>query len=138
MGQITRYNRKISGPLIDRIDLVVHVNRVKPEKLIRHEGSESSREVATRIKKVRDLQRKRLTGTTRHTNAEMENQDIKKYCGLTPEANDLATQALSGLNLSARAYMRVMKVARTIADLDNSSGIQTHHLAEALQYRAKS
>ncbi len=135
-GTIIRYGRKISGPLLDRIDLIVDVARVKPESLTEAQPAEPSQVVAERVKKARQLQAQRFGGGLK-TNAEMNNHDIKRYCKLDESTMQLARAALDRLALSARAYMRLMKVARTIADLAGNVNIQQVNFTEALQYRAR-
>ncbi len=134
--RINQYSRKISGPLLDRIDLVIDVPRVKTENLTTYSESESSQDVAKRVVAARKIQAKRF-GAAHRTNAEMNNAEIKQFCRLDEAGSQLAQVAISRLRLSARAYMRLLKVSRTIADLEDSSDIKSHHLAEALQYRAK-
>ncbi len=137
LSQIVRYNRKVSGPLLDRIDLIVTVNRVKHEALLQRQAAEPSKQVATRVTEARQIQTKRyLRSAETGSNAEMTNREIKRYCQLDDEASNLLKQALQQLKLSARGYMRVLKVARTIADLASSEAIATDHIAEALQYRS--
>jgi magnesium chelatase family protein len=135
-SQIVRYNKKISGPLLDRIDLTVHVKRVDKDKLLAGSNSESSLLVAKRVAAARKLQQKRFKYATK-TNADMSNADIKTMCNLNSSSRQLLEQAIHKLDLSARAYMRILKVARTIADLDQSEQIDTPHLSEALQYRSR-
>ena len=134
-SQIIRYAKKISGPLLDRIDLTVHVKRVDKEKLLTGSGGESSESVAKRVDRARKIQAERFRSNTK-TNADMSNLDIKQL-SLLESANELLKQAINKLDLSARAYMRTLKVARTIADLDQSQEITAAHLGEALQYRAR-
>lgn len=136
LAQIVTYSRKVSGPLLDRIDLIVEVGRVKNSSLTKGESSESSEQVASRVMAARQLQASRY-GKTSITNADMGNPEIKQFCQLDSDGQDLAHEALTNLNLSARAYMRVLKVARTIADLSASKNIESTHLAEALQYRSR-
>jgi len=134
-SQIQRYSNKISGPLLDRLDLVVNVGRVKRSQLINAEASESSRDVRKRVAKARAIQTKRFVDESIKTNNEMNNKQIQKFCALEPNAKQLLEQALISLKLSARAYMRVLKVSRTIADLESTLDITPKHVAEALQYR---
>jgi magnesium chelatase family protein len=132
--EILRYQNKISGPLIDRIDMFVEVSRVDPQALTsRHQG-EPSHIVAGRVQAARAQQSERF-GSTLTTNCTMSNEEIRQYCKLTPEALAVAKQALTSLHLSARSYMRILKVARTIADLADSVTIELQHISEALQYR---
>lgn len=135
--QISRYAQKLSGPILDRIDLHISVNEVQHEKLLhsnRHE--ESSTDIRSRVQKARNLQQERFNSASK-TNAEMSNKDIKTYCSLSKEAENLLNQAAKTLNISARSYIRTVKVAQTIADLENSESINAKHIGEALQYRAK-
>ncbi len=133
-GAITRYQKKLSGPLLDRIDLVVHLSAIRRDEMARADRSEASFDIAQRVAAARARQQERF-GTTTRTNATLTTADIRKWASLTTEAKALADQALSRLLLSARAYFRVIKVARTIADLASSTEIEPGHLAEALQYR---
>lgn len=135
-AQITRYLRKVSGPLLDRIDLTVSVSRVKHNELLQANPAEPSAAVLARVTAARSIQSIRFKNSAK-LNSDMTNTDIKTYCQLSESASVLASQALIRLNLSARAYMRVLKVARTIADLANSPNIEPTHLAESLQYRAR-
>ena len=134
-SQINKYATKISGPLLDRMDIIVKVERVKKAQLINAQVSESSEKVAGRIKKARYVQKIRFADENIKTNNEMSNKHIEKHCQLDISGKNLMEQAINNLKLSARAYMRVLKVSRTIADLDDSDLIKTKHLAEALQYR---
>ncbi len=136
-SQIIRYQKKISGPLLDRIDLIVEVPRVKHEKLFEKKVAESSKEIQKRVEAARELQRKRLADINLNCNAEMGLKEIKAFCSLDEKGENLLKSAVNQLNLSARAYHRVLKIARTIADLSGEEDITTTHLAEALQYRPK-
>ncbi len=143
-SQILRYQKKVSGPLLDRIDLHIEVPRIKYEKLAKEEIAEVSKKVRERVNKARDVQRKRFkldidNIKKRHlnTNSEMRAQDIKRFCEIDRDGKDILKQAVNQLNLSARAYHRILKLARTIADLESSENILPAHIAEALQYRPK-
>lgn len=137
-GQIIRYQKRLSGPLLDRIDLHVEVPAVKVEKLT-GEGiiGEESGSIRKRVQGSRDRQRKRFKGTKIRSNAEMQTRDIKKYCPLGNNGLNLLRQAVSQMDLTARSYYRVIKLARTIVDLSGEEKITVSHLAEALQYRPK-
>lgn len=134
---IARYQKKISGPLLDRIDLHVEVPRVKFDKLSADELAEPSEKVRARVEAARERQTYRFKNSSLTTNCEMKNKDIREYCKLNEESIDLLRQAVTHLHLSARSYHRIIKLARTIADLEAKDTIQTEHVAEALQYRAK-
>jgi magnesium chelatase family protein len=134
--QIANYQKKISGPFLDRIDLQVEVARVKYEKLASQDESEPSESVRKRVEAARKIQLNRFrTNPKVRMNAEMGLEEIKQYCQVDKEAQELLKSAVTQMTLSARAYHRVLKVARTIADLENSKGIKPRHVAEALQYR---
>ncbi|OIO53060.1 hypothetical protein AUJ78_00545 [Candidatus Peregrinibacteria bacterium CG1_02_41_10] len=133
--KIIKYQSKISGPLLDRIDLFVEAPRVKIDKLTGEIKSESSREIQKRVQQARDRQLDRFKNTSLTSNGEMGARELKNFCTLGEQGQTLMRQAISQFGLSARAYYRVIKLARTIADLANEAQIQTPHLAEALQYR---
>lgn len=135
-GQIAKYKKRISGPLLDRIDIYLEVPAVEVEKLSSTNSSEDSKTIRGRVTAVRKVQKERYKGKIL-TNSEMTNQDIKEFCALTADSLDLLKKAISSLNLSARGYHRVLKLARTIADLASSENILTEHIAEALQYRSR-
>lgn len=139
-SQITRYQKKISGPMLDRIDLYVDISPVKFDKLadVKHEG-ESSLEIRKRVQNARDKQIERFSHQNQKisSNAELSVEHIKRYCQPEEDAIDLLREAMSQMNLSARGYHRILKVSRTIADLDNSEEIKLNHVAEALQYRKR-
>lgn len=132
-AQIRRYRAKISGPLLDRIDLQVEVDSVKYDELAADEGGETSAEVKKRVESARAIQRERFGGP--YTNANMGEKQIKKYCRLSAECEDILRGAFERLSLSARARSRIIKVARTIADLDFSAEIRAEHILEAASYR---
>lgn len=135
--QIIRYQKKISGPLLDRIDLHIEVPRVKYEKLADEQMAELSAKVRERVQKARDVQIKRLSADGLRTNHEMKIPHLKKYCQLDDASKNLLKNAVNQMQLSARAYHRIIKLARTIADLDGAKNIAVSHIAEALQYRPK-
>lgn len=134
-AQLNRYKTKVSGPMLDRIDLHVEVSRIENQQLLHGESSESTEQVHMRVQHAREIQTKRLHLLPINTNNEMGNIEIREFCTLNQDVEGLAQAALQNMNLSARAYMRVLKVSRTIADLDNSKQIQPQHFTEALQYR---
>ncbi len=136
-NQINKYQRKISGPIMDRIDLYVEVPHVKYEKLTDEKIDGSSQEIRKRVEKARKIQTERFKNEKIFTNSEMTIPLIKKYCQTDEEGNKLLKNAVDNLHLSARGYHRILKLARTIADLEESSSIRVQHIAEALQYRPK-
>lgn len=132
---ITRYQKRISGPILDRIDIHVTVPAVKVEKLTKEIKSESSKTIQQRVQKAREIQERRFKGKQFKANSEMSSKVMKEYAALDTESITLLKQAISKLNLSARAFHKVVKIARTIADLEASTKIKSNHVAEALQYR---
>lgn len=135
--EMQRYMSKISGPLLDRIDLHIEVTPVPFDKISDSRPSESSHAIRERVIKARRIQTDRFkTSENVHYNAQMTVRQIRKYCQLSEESKSLLKAAMERLNLSARAYDRILKVARTIGDLDNSMDIQPHHISEAIQYRS--
>lgn len=135
--QIARYQKKVSGPLLDRIDLHVEVPRVKFEKLAEENPAESSEKIRARVEQARERQRQRFHDTSYVANSEMKNRDIKTFCKLDEPSLNLLRQAVVQMHLSARSFHRILKLSRTIADLAGIDDIQTEHVAEALQYRLK-
>jgi magnesium chelatase family protein len=137
-AMVTKYQKRISGPLLDRIDIHVEVPRVDYEKLSSNRTSETSDSIRARVQAARVIQTQRFNETSNIVcNADMRIAEVRKFCKLQDEGQSLMRAAMSQLNLSARAYHRILKLARTIADLAGSEEIQSAHLAEALQYRPK-
>lgn len=137
-GQVSRYRKKISGPILDRIDLHLHVPEVKINRLTTNKiYGESSRKIMARVQKARNQQLKRFRywKIPLVCNSEMNNKQVKKICHLDTKCLTLMNQIMQKMNLSARAYFRIIKVARTIADLAQEKEILPHHLSEAAQYR---
>ena len=134
-AQIHRYRNRVSGPLLDRIDLQVEVDGVMYDDLVSEGAEEPSATVKERIEKAREIQRERFKEDGISVNAEMGEKHIKKYCRLTRESEDVLKSAFESLRLSARARSRIIKVARTIADLDYSAEISPAHILEAVSYR---
>ena len=136
--EVKKYRKKISGPILDRIDLHVEVPVVDVEDLSGDAHStESSELIRGRIVKAREVQQKRFVEENIFINAEMKNEHIKKYCFLSSDVKRILAQAVTSFHLSARSYFKMIKVARTIADLSGASDIEISHMAEALQYRSK-
>ena len=134
--QIQTYVSRISGPLLDRIDIQVEVPAVKYAELSAEVTGEKSDVVRERVEAASRVQHKRFEGTTIHANANMESKQIREYCKIETQAQDLLRVAINQLGLSARAYDRILKVSRTISDLDNSPSIEPLHVSEAIQYRS--
>jgi len=134
--QIQRYRSKISGPLMDRIDIHIEVPAVKYRDLASRESGESSRQMKNRIDAARRIQLTRFKGLKIYCNAQMSNRHIKKYCQIDEASQKLLEMAIDKFGLSARAYTRILKVARTITDLEGQENIQPAHLSEAIQYRS--
>ena len=135
-NQIQNYVSRISGPLLDRIDIQVEVPAVKYAELANETTGEPSVHVQGRVEKARQAQQQRFTDTAIHANANMESKQIREYCKIDSQAQDLLRVAINQLGLSARAYDRILKVARTIADLDENPHIEAVHVSEAIQYRS--
>lgn len=136
-ASIIKYQQRISGPILDRIDLHVEVPRIKFEKLADYTPGESSASIRERVEKARTMQKQRFSGLKTVTNSEMGNEEIKTHCQLDSESMNLLRNAVSRFHLSARSYYRIIKVARTIADLTENPVIKTGHIAESIQYRFK-
>ena len=136
-SQIIRYQRKISGPILDRIDLHVEVPRLKFEKLDETSAGEKSVDIRKRVEKAREIQRNRFKNMDISINSEMNSTQIKNFCPLDQNCIELLRNAVSSMRLSARAYYRLIKIARTIADLEEAENITANNIAEAIQYRFK-
>ncbi|MBT9140408.1 MAG: Competence protein ComM [Dehalococcoidia bacterium] len=134
-GQIRRYRHKISGPLLDRIDVYIEVTRLRYEDLTSRKEVKSSKEMAVRVDIARERQRRRFVKDNISCNAQMNTEHVQLYCELDTAGREMLRNAFSRLHLSARAYDRILKVARTIADLDEEQKIHAKHLAEAIGYR---
>lgn len=136
-AEMQRYLSKISGPLLDHIDIHIEVTPVPFEKLSEDRKGESSVDIRKRVTAARELQTTRFKELENvHYNAQMNTKQIREYCKLNDKSKSLLKSAMERLNLSARAYDRILKVARTIADLENSPEISGSHIAEAIQYRS--
>ncbi len=135
-GTVQKYLNKISGPLLDRIDLHVEVTPVPFQDLSAVPESERSELIRDRVVRARMVQQERFANTTFNNNAQMNNRMLKEVCRLDAACHQLLKRSMEKLNLSARAYDRILKVSRTIADLASSNEIAIEHLAEAIQYRS--
>jgi magnesium chelatase family protein len=136
-GQIINYKKKISGPILDRIDLHIEVPRIKFDKLSDDKPSEDSKTIKQRIEQARNLQLNRFKNSIFLTNSEMSSEAVKQFCQVDSASINLLRNAVDQMHLSARAYFRILKLARTIADLTSEKKILTPHIAEALQYRPR-
>ena len=132
-GEISRYMKKLSGPILDRIDLKIEIKRLKEDELLENTKRETSKEIRERVIKAREVQRKRFGNNK--LNGSMTRKDLEKYCKLNEETKSVMKMAIKNLNLSARSFDRILKTARTIADLEESKNIEKIHLLEALSYR---
>jgi len=134
--QIHKYMSRISGPLLDRMDLHVEVPRIQYDQLKDKSTAESSQSIRTRVKEAREIQNRRFAGTKITLNSQMTPAAVKTHCRLDAGSEQMLKQAFNKFNMSARAYDRILKVARTIADLEGSQVIKAQHVAEAIQYRS--
>ncbi|HAM88198.1 MAG: Mg chelatase, subunit ChlI [Candidatus Falkowbacteria bacterium GW2011_GWC2_38_22] len=135
--QIVNYSKKISGPIIDRIDIHIDVPRVKFDKLSADANGEKSAVIKERVEEARKVQRERFKNSSFTANSEMTSEAVKTFCQVDSISKQLLKNAVDQMHLSARAYFRILKLARTIADLGQEEAIKSHHIAEALQYRPK-
>ena len=133
--QVQKYRQRISGPLLDRIDIHVEAPAVRFKEMASSETSEPSAEILKRVEAARQVQSTRFADSATGCNARMTPKQIKAHCALPADALELLKMAMTSLQLSARAYDRILKVSRTIADLDHSESITTVHISEAIQYR---
>jgi len=134
--QIQRYNAKISGPLLDRIDIHVEVPPVRFQDISTERLGEPSIEIKNRVEKARAIQQERFKGKKIYCNSQMASRHIKKYCQIDESSQILLKRAMAKLGLSARAYTRILKVSRTIGDLEGAEHIKSYHISEAIQYRS--
>jgi len=135
-NQVRKYRGRISGPILDRIDLHIEVPAVKYEQLRSDSESEKSESIRMRVCRARDIQLKRLAGEGIYSNSQLKPKHLKKFCRIDEAGQALLDEAVRQLGLSARAYHRIIKVSRTIADLEAGENIAPHHLLEAIQYRS--
>jgi magnesium chelatase family protein len=135
--QIIKYQKKISGPLLDRIDLHIEVPRIKFEKLSNNNLAEPSKSIRQRVEKARKIQQERFKNKKIISNSEMNSQDVREFCKTDNQTIELLKTAISQFQLSVRSYYKILKLARTIADLEEKERIESSHAAEALQYRPK-
>ncbi|MFC1843388.1 YifB family Mg chelatase-like AAA ATPase, partial [Thermodesulfobacteriota bacterium] len=134
--QIQRYESKLSGPLQDRIDMHLEVPALLYKEMSGAYSGESSAQIKERVERARDIQKERYKRRKRfYCNGQMGSKDLKKFCGLDESSRKLLEEAVERLGLSARSYYRILKIARTIADLDQAKILQAKHIAEAIQYR---
>ncbi|RME40738.1 MAG: ATP-binding protein [Caldilineae bacterium] len=136
-SQVIRYQKRISGPLLDRIDIHIEVPRIPFEKLADHRAGEPSAVIRRRVEAARAVQKARFAGTNLQTNADMGPGEVRRFCRLDETGRNLLKAAMTQMHLSPRAYHRILKLARTIADLAGAESIQPPHLAEAIQYRPR-
>lgn len=132
---MNRYRSRISGPILDRLDIHIEVPRLRHDELLSNRPGEASAAVRARVRRARALQTARFAGTRVTNNAQMRPKDIRACCPLSADVQALLRTAIDQLHLSARAYDRILKLSRTIADLDGGGDIAAAHLAEAIQYR---
>ncbi len=137
LAQVMRYQNRISGPLLDRIDIHVEVPRVDYEKLSSNRMGEPSAKIRERVQDARERQGARFAGTNLQCNGDMGPGEVRRFCVTDEAGRSLLRAAMQQMQMSARAYHRILKLARTIADLGGSDKIETAHIAEAIQYRPR-
>ena len=135
VAQRLSYLSKLSGPIMDRIDIQLWIHPVETSALVRGRKAEPSAAIAARVLKAREIQRRRFEGSGIFTNSEMNSRQLERFCPLSEECKQLLEQVINRLGLSARAYTRIIKIARTIADLSGEAAIQPIHISEAASYR---
>ena len=135
-AEVHHYLGKVSQPILDRIAISIEAPEIGYEQLVSGRENESSESIRERVVRAHEVQKRRYAGTGIHFNADLSVEDIRKYCPLGKEENQMLESAFKKLRLSARAYHRILKVSRTIADLEGSAGIRCSHIAEAICYRA--
>ena len=131
--EIERYTKKLSGPILDRIDLIIQIKRLNEEELVNNKKAESSTEIRKRVIKAREIQLKRFKET--RTNSTMTQEELKKYCAIKDEDKRFLISALENLKISARVYDKILKIARTIADLEGKEDLERKHLLEAISFK---
>jgi magnesium chelatase family protein len=134
---VSRYRKRISGPFLDRVDIFIEVPHIDYEKLSDDRLGEESKKVQARVSAARSRQNERFIGTMLSCNTEMTPAEVREFCQTEDDAQSLLKVAMKQLHLSARAFHRILKLALTIADLDNSDIIKANHIAEAIQYRPR-
>jgi magnesium chelatase family protein len=137
LTQVLRYQKRISGPLLDRIDIHIQVPRVEYDKLTGDRLGETSARIRERVERSRERQRKRFAGTSLQCNGDMGPAEVRRYCIVDETGKSLLRSAMQQMQLSARAFHRILKLARTIADLAGCDQIETPHFAEAIHYRPR-
>jgi len=135
-GLVARYLKRVSGPLLDRIDVHIEVPRLKPDEIMDKRNGEPSTAIRDRVMRARALQSERFATIPIHCNAQMNSKMLRKFCNLPEDVEALLRAAIDQFGLSARAHDRIVRIARTIADLDGSETIGVAHCAEAIQYRS--